>query len=309
MQRFKNIALVYPCDDSTLERVVVLAKENDAKVTLLQVLKNETLGESLLQIGPKSVRLQDLIQHEHEAHLEEVTKSLTDRGVSAEYRLLIGDPAQEIVRDGLTHQRDLVVMTAEGKMGLKERVFGTTSLQLMRKCPIPLLVTKPGERKEFKKILAAIDPVLVGDAHDDLNTTILQLASAFAQQKHDELHVVHGWALLGESLILGRGGLSHAAVAEIYDQESRRRLGLLKEAVKKAGIELYMPHVAKGEPAQVIPHFIQDIDVDLLVMGTVCRTGIPGFLIGNTAESILNLVDCSVLVVKPEGFVTPVAVA
>ena len=44
----------------------------------------------------------------------------------------------------------------------------------------------------------------------------------------------------------------------------------------------------------------------LLVMGTLCRTGIPGFFIGNTAETILNQVDCSVLTVKPKGFVSPV---
>ena len=41
-------------------------------------------------------------------------------------------------------------------------------------------------------------------------------------------------------------------------------------------------------------------------MGTVCRTGIAGFFIGNTAESILQQVDCSVLTVKPDGFVSPV---
>jgi hypothetical protein len=41
-------------------------------------------------------------------------------------------------------------------------------------------------------------------------------------------------------------------------------------------------------------------------MGTVCRTGIPGFFIGNTAEKILDEVDCSVLTVKPEAFQTPV---
>ncbi len=47
---------------------------------------------------------------------------------------------------------------------------------------------------------------------------------------------------------------------------------------------------------------------DLLVMGTVCRTGVPGFFIGNTAEDVLQQVDCSVLAVKPKGFVTPVKV-
>jgi nucleotide-binding universal stress UspA family protein len=42
-------------------------------------------------------------------------------------------------------------------------------------------------------------------------------------------------------------------------------------------------------------------------MGTVARIGIPGLLIGNTAETILDQLDCSVLAVKPPGFVSPVA--
>jgi hypothetical protein len=41
-------------------------------------------------------------------------------------------------------------------------------------------------------------------------------------------------------------------------------------------------------------------------MGTVCRTGVPGFFIGNSAENVRQHVDCSSLAVKPKGFVTPV---
>jgi nucleotide-binding universal stress UspA family protein len=41
-------------------------------------------------------------------------------------------------------------------------------------------------------------------------------------------------------------------------------------------------------------------------MGTVARTGIPGLIIGNTAEAILDQITCSVLAAKPPGFVTPV---
>ncbi len=50
---------------------------------------------------------------------------------------------------------------------------------------------------------------------------------------------------------------------------------------------------------------VQDLAV-LLVMGTVCRTGVPGFFIGNTAERVLQHLDCSLLAVKPKGFETPV---
>lgn len=56
----------------------------------------------------------------------------------------------------------------------------------------------------------------------------------------------------------------------------------------------------------VVPAVAQELNADLVVMGTVSRTGIPGLLIGNTAEVILNNLECSVLAVKPSGFVTPV---
>jgi nucleotide-binding universal stress UspA family protein len=41
-------------------------------------------------------------------------------------------------------------------------------------------------------------------------------------------------------------------------------------------------------------------------MGTVARTGIDGLFMGNTAESIIGQLDCSILTVKPPGFTSPV---
>ena len=63
----------------------------------------------------------------------------------------------------------------------------------------------------------------------------------------------------------------------------------------------------RGDPQVVIPSKVKELDADVLVLGTVSRTGVGGLLIGNTAEAILNRVDCSVMTLKPEGFVSPVA--
>ena len=65
-------------------------------------------------------------------------------------------------------------------------------------------------------------------------------------------------------------------------------------------------HLLKGHARDVIPKFAAKQRVELIVMGTVGRTGIPGVIIGNTAEAILNQVECSVIAVKPPGFETPV---
>ncbi len=55
----------------------------------------------------------------------------------------------------------------------------------------------------------------------------------------------------------------------------------------------------------LIAEWVKTAHVDLIVMGTVARTGIPGLLIGSTAASILQRVNCSVLAVKPDGFASP----
>lgn len=65
-------------------------------------------------------------------------------------------------------------------------------------------------------------------------------------------------------------------------------------------------HLVKGEAGSLIPALARHRHIDVIVMGTVCRTGIAGLFIGNTAERVLRRVNCSILAVKPEGFVTPV---
>lgn len=45
---------------------------------------------------------------------------------------------------------------------------------------------------------------------------------------------------------------------------------------------------------------------DLIVIGTVGRSGIQGLLLGNTAEKVLDTCDCSIFTVKPDGFVSPI---
>ena len=65
-------------------------------------------------------------------------------------------------------------------------------------------------------------------------------------------------------------------------------------------------HLIKGSARKVIPALVRSVKAELVVMGTVARTGIPGYFMGSTAELVLSQIDCAVLAVKPSGFVTPV---
>jgi universal stress protein E len=111
---------------------------------------------------------------------------------------------------------------------------------------------------------------------------------------------------MGESMIRGRAMIPAADVDRAVQFEFEKRRSLLDDVLKKHSISPIAVHLPKGDAVQAITELVKTLGVDLLLMGTVCRTGIPGFIIGNTAEQVLGAVECSTLTVKPEGFVSPV---
>ncbi|NMV12061.1 universal stress protein, partial [Vibrio parahaemolyticus] len=81
----------------------------------------------------------------------------------------------------------------------------------------------------------------------------------------------------------------------------------LQQLLEESGItgEIVIHHL-HGKPDEKIPDYVESIEVDVLVMGTLARTGISGYVIGNTAENILQSINCSLVALKPDGFVSPI---
>ncbi len=234
--------------------------------------------------------------------------------------MLIGIPFLEIIREVLHNGRDLVIKAAESG-GLLDRVFGSDDMHLLRKCPCPVWLVKSTSPKAYRRILAAVDvddfypPEELNTRHL-LNLQILEMASSLALSEFAELHIVYAWDDIGESamrrpLVDTPEEKIIAYVAEVKQQHRQNLNVLMNETINKLGqsaLEYLNPqtYLLKGSPRKEIPAFADKIEADLVVMGTVARTGIPGLFMGNTAETIINLLDCSVLAVKPPGFVTPV---
>jgi nucleotide-binding universal stress UspA family protein len=167
---------------------------------------------------------------------------------------------------------------------------------------------KPSKSRKYSRILAAVDPDPMDETSNELNESILRLSRSVAKLEKSELHIVHAWSLFGEKALRGpRFGKNEAQIKKIL-RETRRIHKERVELLAKAGLDEseYKLHLLKGDPAVIIPKFAARRKMDLVVMGTVCRTGLPGFIIGNTAESVLNQLRCSLLTVKPAGFVSPV---
>ncbi|MFN2169102.1 MAG: universal stress protein, partial [Anaerolineae bacterium] len=65
-------------------------------------------------------------------------------------------------------------------------------------------------------------------------------------------------------------------------------------------------HLPGGPTGLSISEVADEHRSDIIVMGTLSRTGLKGLLMGNTCETVLQHIDASVLAVKPEGFISPV---
>ena len=156
--------------------------------------------------------------------------------------------------------------------------------------------------------MAAVDPDPSDKVKNALNTKIMELATSMARLEGSEFHVVHAWTLYVDVTLLLRTGVSKSDVDRLARKTREVHKSQLAELVEKhaPGIPNDRIHLIKENADRVIPALAKKKRIELIVMGTVSRTGIAGFFIGNTAEKVLQQVDCSVLTLKPDGFVTPV---
>jgi universal stress protein E len=73
----------------------------------------------------------------------------------------------------------------------------------------------------------------------------------------------------------------------------------------KFDISITNTHVEEWLPETVIEQVALKIDAELVILGTIGRTGISAALIGNTAEHVIDQLNCDVLALKPDGYKSP----
>jgi nucleotide-binding universal stress UspA family protein len=306
MKRFKNILLVCNFDAKqhmAMDRAVSLAKQNEACLTVFAVVKELPADARIAITSMLPQELLELVINDRQEKVDALVDTRT--------QVVTGTPFLEIVRQVLRDKHDLVILAAEGKGGVKERLFGSTSMHLMRKCPCPVWVVKPAQRAKYKRILAAVDTAsdFPDRERESLNPLIMQLASSLARMDGSELHLVQVWSVFAEGYLEVRGQMGESSISKLRKDAKRqytRKLDSLLAGVDLKGLVVHKHLPRSDNSSRVIVKLAKSKKIDLLVMGTVCRTGLAGFFIGNTAEKVLSQVNCSVLTVKPEGFVTPV---
>jgi nucleotide-binding universal stress UspA family protein len=89
------------------------------------------------------------------------------------------------------------------------------------------------------------------------------------------------------------------AFQQRIESEGKEATAFVENAGKTANVEVESA-ILRGSPAEEILGFAERNDIDLIVMGTLGRTGIKGYLIGSVAEKVVRHSKKPVLVVRGE---------
>lgn len=305
---FRNllVSVSYPYKtDTALARAIELIRgstsRSAAAITVLDVA--DQIPRALSVVG---------LEHSYIEQRTQALEAFVDQFRTAERPIRCavqqGPVAQTVVEDVLRHKRDCVVRTTVPSPGIRFDRPGAVSQRLIRKCPVPVWILPPASSDPIARIAAAVDLTPgPGPQQRLLNERIVTLAKQLAELYGAELHVVYADESPSSDIWLA-GSARPAALHKGISQataEAREELSAFASTLLSDAPGAHT-HLLEGSATESILEFVDQARADILVMGSVARTGLAGFLIGNTAERILQSVRCSVMTLKPDDFRCPV---
>jgi universal stress protein E len=311
MKRLDRIlAVLDPTTESqpALAKAATLARRCDAALELFICDFDPSLSGQPFFDTDKLRHLREEFVSERLEYLEEAAEDLRAEGLEVETHVHWDNPSYRgIVRRVEESSPDLVVKDTHYHTVLRRTLFTNTDWSLIRTCPAPLLLAKPGDWPDRPRLLAALDPGHLGDKPAALDHDILEWSELIAARMGGELHAVHAFfpaALLAATTSMGGMPLvAGVTAAEVVEAERKRIAGVLGEIVASHEVAPARVHLEQGAAHEVLPRVAEQIGAALLVMGAVSRSRLQEVFLGSTAERVLDRIGCDVLVVKPPDFV------
>ena len=311
MSAFRNVLVGVDVSEDTLEfpeptqeaiqQALRLGETNHAEITLMTVFEHAPVETGDLVEADGDVETPEhAAQRLHAAVAEEAEQ----RKIAVQSKIVHGRAWQELIREVLRGDYDVLIIGTRNRSSATRLLFGSTAMKLMRKCPCPVLVTKPGLFSgDISTIVAADDLGAVGERVVEASVTLARLFHARLMVVHAAMFPLEAGMLRNESprdmIDSYREKVQNDARTELSE-----RVGNCDARTVSQGVRV---EVFAGRPESVIERAVVEEQASLLVMGTIGRGGIPGFFIGNTAERLLAELQCSVLAIKPDDFACPVS--
>jgi universal stress protein E len=310
MQRLDRIlAVIDPTVDAQVAamKAARLARASGASLELFACDFDPSLTGAPFFDTDDLRRMREEFVAERAEYLEGLAEELRLTDLEVNTHVHWDNPLHEgILRRVREFPPDLVVKDTHYHSPLRRSLFTNTDWQLIRSCPVPLLLARQTDWPARPLLLAALDPDRRHDKPAALDGDILDTAKVLARALGGTVEAVH--AFFPAALLAATSGMAGAPIAadmtltDLLETERQRVTADVREVARAAGLEPSAVRVLQGSAADLLPRHAEATHAAMMVMGAVARGRVRELFIGSTAERVLDRLPCDVLVVKPADF-------
>jgi len=293
----KVVVVIDPDSESqpALEKLLALAKLADFDIRMVACDYTQYLVEGYYFDAVDLPRLREEYLKERKVALEAIAAPIRENGLNVETAAFWGHPGYELlIRDAVEFGADLLIHHTRRHSALSRMFLSNDDWQLVRCCPIPLLLVKEKVWKELPAVLAAVDPKHSRHKPQGLDHKILKVAKQIADAVKGDLTVMHSF--------------NEIPLSGTYMKEAR---DAHQVAFSKLMADFDIPEaqcrLVEDAPEFGLQQLEAELQVDLVVMGAISRSLVSDVFIGNTTERVLDYLESDVLILKPDDYVTPLA--
>ncbi|OAN17897.1 universal stress protein UspE [Photobacterium jeanii] len=309
MTQYNNILVVAdPAQDNqpALSRAVHLAQGSpETKITLFLAIYDFSYEmTSMLSADERNAMRKGVVQ-QREEWLKDIIRPHVENGIDITLTVVWHNrPYEAAIAEVFSNHHDLVIKATHEHDKLGAIIFTPTDWHLLRKCPCPVLMVKEHSWPDNGKIIASVNLAADSETHDALNDQIITEAKSFAKKLNAEVNIINAYPSTPVNITIE---LPEFDPASYTDAVRGHHLTSMKALRQKHGIPEEQTCVVEGLPEDVIPRVAEELDAEMVILGTTGRTGLSAIFIGNTAEHTIDSLNCDLLALKPEGYISPLA--
>lgn len=304
----KILVVIDPEEDNqkALSRALEMSEKHPCEITVFLTIYDFSYEMTTMLSNDEREVMQSAVLEDRKEWLVELIKRTQSNSNTINTEVVWHNrPYESIIRAVIAGEFDLVIKSTHKHDSLKSVIFTPTDWHLLRKCPCPVLLVKDHAWPQSSKVLAAVSAGSDDRSHEQLNYEIINYASFMSALLESETHLINAYPPTPMNIAVEIPEFDTV----LYNQNMKKHH---KDALAKLADDFKLDqdktHVIEGLPEDVIPEVALLLDAELVVIGTVGRTGISAALIGNTAEHVIDNINCDLLALKPPGFECPIKV-
>jgi universal stress protein E len=198
------------------------------------------------------------------------------------------------------YQPDLMVVPRIRKHDLLDWLMGGDEQELVRRLHEPVLLANDQPWQAHPRIAVAIDPFHLDSRNHKMEQQLLEVADHFAQLLSAELHVVHCFQTLPQSVIFDEHLVEDfESLQKQVGEEHRQRIESLIEPLNRP-LGSPLLKLIIGDADEKLPEFCQQEKIDLLILGAPDKGWVERFLMGSTTARLLNRIESDILVIHDQ---------